>query len=103
MVLLKLSVNLLYGLQTHTHHNQQGGSPEGHLSYFQRNQRHDRHHGYHYQVDRASSGNPTDYVVQIVRGGGTSPNTGDKSAVLLHIVGDFLRVEGDLSVEKCEA
>ena len=51
------------------------------------------------EVERAGEGQPGQHEGEVVLGRLAGTDAGDEAAVLLHVVGDLLRVEGDRDVE----
>ena len=55
------------------------------------------------EVDRARQRHSGEHVVEVLGGRSAGADAGDEAAVLLHVVGDLFRVEGDRDVEVGES
>src|SRR6056297_1057647 len=98
--LLQLRFDLFDGVQTDAHHDQQAGATEDEvLRNAQATEGEYRQHGDQAQVERTRGGQSSQDVVQVVRSRLSSANAGDEPAVLLHVVGNIGRVEGDRHIE----
>jgi hypothetical protein len=98
--LLQLGVDLLHRLQAHSDHDQDASAAERQFGRYaeegDRDVRDQRDDG---QVERAGERQPGEHVVEVLLGRLARPDAGDEAAVLLHVVGDLGRVEGDRDVE----
>src|SRR5690606_5479796 len=65
-------------------------------------QRDQRDQADHREIDGAAALDAVDDVAQVALGGLARAHVGDEAAVLLHVVGDLLRVESDRDVEERE-
>ncbi len=104
MTLLQLSIDLLHGVQTNTHDDQNARATKGEiLVRIHRGQSNERNERYQTEVERTRQGDTSQDVVQILRGRTTSANTGDKASVALHVIGDLFGVEDNRDIEVGEA
>ena len=62
-------------------------------------ERDERDQGDEAEVERAGNGDPGQDVVEVLRRRAAGADAGDEAAVLLHVVGDLVRVERDRDVE----
>ena len=104
MTLLQLRVNLLDGVQTDTHDDQDAGATEGEvLVGIDRSQSNQRNQSHQTQIERPWQGDAGQDVVEVFRGRTTSANSWNESAVALHVVSNLFGVEDDGHVEVGEA
>ena len=97
----QVAFNLLQGIQHHTHHNQEGGAAEE-LSELlvHAEQTHDGGKDSHNtQENRTGQGDAGHDLVDILRSLLAGFHTGDETVVLLQILRNLLRVDGDCRVE----
>src|SRR5699024_4986219 len=103
VVLLELGVDLLHGVQAHADDDQHGHTAQREvLRGAEVDHRQQRHQGDHREVDGAGGLDPVDHVGQVALGRLAGEHVGHETAVLLHVVCDLLRVEGDRGVEERE-
>ncbi|MPM25860.1 hypothetical protein SDC9_72360 [bioreactor metagenome] len=99
-MLLELGFDLFDGVQTDADDDQQRGAAEREvLVGLEQDERHRRDQRDQRQVDRPGRGQPAEDVRQVLLRRGPGPDARDEPAVLLHVVGDLLGVEGDRHVE----
>src|SRR3954453_5207775 len=100
VALLQLALDLLHRVQRDADHDEDRGAAEGEVlvgvDEDQGDQRDERHEP---QVHRTGERDAGQDVGQVVLGRLARPDPGDEAAVLLHVVRDLLRVEGDRDVE----
>ena len=103
-MLLQLRVDFLHRLQTDADDDEQRGATEGHLRarQLQRNDRERRQEGNDHQVQGTRRRDSVDHVTQVLSRGATRTVTGDEASVLLHVVGNLVRVERNGRVEEGE-
>src|SRR5689334_3088936 len=98
--LLELALDLFHRVERDTDHDQDGGAAEREVlvgaDQDEGDERDDRDQA---QVQRARQRDAGQDVGQVVLGRLARPDPGDEAAVLLHVVGHFLGVEGDRHVE----
>lgn len=104
MALLQLRINLLNGFKANAHDNKNRGTAEREvLVCTEERQRDKRNKRNEAKVERTCTRDAGKHVVQVLSGGAPGTNAWHEAAVLLHVVGDLFRVEGDLHVEERES
>ena len=87
-----LRFNLLHCLQNDADNDDQRGSAERHLR-IKRAREENRNHGYNRKSDRAHKDNIIEHLRKIIRRRSAWTDTGDKTALLLHIIRHLQRIE----------
>ena len=101
--LFGLGLGLAQGVEADACDDQDGGAAERQLGVqVQRHDEHRRDKRHEQQVDGADRVQTVHHVAQVVAGGASRADARNEAAVLLHVVGGLVRVEGDLRVEEAE-
>src|SRR3954465_5526599 len=100
VALLELALDLLHRVQRHAHHDEDRGATEREvLVRVDEHERDQRDQGDQTEVERARQRDAGQDVGQVVLGRLARPDPGDEAAVLLHVVGHLLGMEGARRVE----
>src|SRR3954452_17805574 len=100
VALLELALDLLHRVERDAHHDEDRRASEREaLVRVDDDECDQRDQGNQTEVERARQRDAGQDVGQVVLGRLARPDPGDEAAVLLHVVGHLLRVEGDRDVE----
>ena len=101
--MLQLTLDALDRVKSHTDDDEDGGPTEREiLVRADRDEREGRNHRDDRQIQRPRRGQTVQHVGQVTLRRLARTDTGNKTAVLLHVVRHLLRVEGDRDVEIAE-
>src|SRR6266550_6900995 len=101
VTLHQLALDLLHGVQSHTDHDQHRGPAEWEVLVVTARYRKEevRQNSHDTEVQGPGQCDPGQHELQVLGGRAARPDTWNEPAVLLHVIGTFLRIERDADVE----